>query len=341
MAELVYAFGSAHAPLLTLPPEKWTRAKTADMMEIPMLDFRGARYTFEELVEVRKNEGFEQEHTQEVRQAKFDRLQLAISELEKRIEAVNPDVLIIVGDDHYEMFKKDIQPMFSTFYTDSLTNFGTDEEDAEFLPDGVSTIMSGQHPVNEDHVYPIEKGLAKSIIDQAKTDGFDITACQEQPSDANGVRNTGHCIGFIYRRLLKDKAIPLVPILINTYFPPNQPTAKRCFEFGKMLGRAIENWGEDKRVAVCASGGLSHFAIDAEWDNAIIDAMKSKNIDRLINEDEVIYAAGTSEVKNWITVLGAVNHKNFEMDMIDYVPCYRTLAGTGTGAGFADWGPRS
>jgi 3-O-methylgallate 3,4-dioxygenase len=45
--------------------------------------------------------------------------------------------------------------------------------------------------------------------------------------------------------------------------------------------------------------------------------------------------SGTSEIRNWIATAGAVEH--LDMKLIDYVPCYRSPAGTGCAMGFAEW----
>ena len=45
--------------------------------------------------------------------------------------------------------------------------------------------------------------------------------------------------------------------------------------------------------------------------------------------------SGNSEIRNWITVAGACEHLNVNWQ--DYVPCYRSVAGTGCGMGFAVW----
>ena len=151
------------------------------------------------------------------------------------------------------------------------------------------------------------------------------------------MRSLGHCVGVLYRRILHDEPIPLVPILVNTYFPPNQPPARRCYEFGRALGRAIAAWDSDATVAIAASGGLSHFAVDEEWDQAMLDAMARRDIETLVGQPEAIFQSGTSEVKNWITVLGALEETDLQMEVIDYVPCFRSPAGTGAGMGFAVW----
>ena len=61
-------------------------------------------------------------------------------------------------------------------------------------------------------------------------------------------------------------AIPIVPVFINTYFAPNQPPPARCHALGQAIRTAIESFPGDARVGVVGSGGLSHFAVDEEFD---------------------------------------------------------------------------
>ena len=55
--------------------------------------------------------------------------------------------------------------------------------------------------------------------------------------------------------------------MMNTYYPPNQPNPKRCYDFGRTLRSAIEAWPTKARVAILASGGLSHFVVDEDLDH--------------------------------------------------------------------------
>jgi aromatic ring-opening dioxygenase catalytic subunit (LigB family) len=73
-------------------------------------------------------------------------------------------------------------------------------------------------------------------------------------------RHFGHAFGFVIRRLLGDGQIPVVPLLLNTFYPPNQPSPARCYALGKALRQAIEAYPEDLRVAVVASGGRRRLA---------------------------------------------------------------------------------
>jgi OH-DDVA oxygenase/3-O-methylgallate 3,4-dioxygenase len=75
-----------------------------------------------------------------------------------------------------------------------------------------------------------------------------------------------HAYGFIYKQIFRDKVVPHVPIDTNGFFPPNQPRAARCLAFGQLVGNAIRGWDADLRVCVIASGGLSHFVVDEDFD---------------------------------------------------------------------------
>jgi predicted class III extradiol MEMO1 family dioxygenase len=98
---------------------------------------------------------------------------------------------------------------------------------------------------------------------------------------------------------------------------------------------AIESWKSNARVAVIASGGLSHFVIDEELDRQILKALQAKDADALCSLPRGRLNSGTSEIRNWIAAAGAVEH--LPMTLIDYVPCYRSPAGTGCAMAFAQW----
>jgi protocatechuate 4,5-dioxygenase beta chain len=51
--------------------------------------------------------------------------------------------------------------------------------------------------------------------------------------------------------------VAIVPVCINTVQFP-LPSARRCYALGQAVGRAIARWDSGQRVAVIASGGLSH-----------------------------------------------------------------------------------
>ena len=87
------------------------------------------------------------------------------------------------------------------------------------------------------------------------------------------------------------------------------------------------------QVGVLASGGLSHFLVDEELDRAILKALADKDGDFLRNLPRNKLNAGSSEILNWVALAGASEH--LDLDWFEYVPGYRTPAGTGTGLSFA------
>jgi hypothetical protein len=67
--------------------------------------------------------------------------------------------------------------------------------------------------------------------------------------------------------------------------------------------------------------------------------MKTRRIDALAALGEDTFQSGTSEIKNWVPVAGAMAELGFDFNLVDYVPCYRSVAGTGNAMGFVHWQP--
>jgi hypothetical protein len=97
----------------------------------------------------------------------------------------------------------------------------------------------------------------------------------------------------------------------------------------------VEGFPGDARVGVLASGGLSHFLVDEDFDRAILKALADKDAAFLRTLPPGKLHAGSSEILNWVAVAGAA--EALDLDWFEYVPGYRTPAGTGTGMSFATW----
>ena len=123
--------------------------------------------------------------------------------------------------------------------------------------------------------------------------------------------------------------------MLNTHYPPNQPTAHRCYEIGRVIKDTIAAWKRDARVAVIASGGLTHFVIDEQFDRGLLRALQDHDATTLRSIPQRLLNSGTSEVRSWITAAAALD--DLRMTLIDYQPSYRTPAGTGVGMSFAEW----
>ena len=335
MAQIFFGFGSSHGPLLSSSPEHWDFRTAADRVN-PAHPYRGKTYSFDQLVELRKGEDLAALNRLEVRRERHARCQHQLDRLADRLAAAAPDVIVLVGDDQHEWFKPELQPSFAVFHGETVLNNAFDEAKAKNVPAGQAEVMRDRHPTQDQH-YPVETALAAWIIGHLIDEEFDVASLAREPRTAAGPVCVGHAVQFIYRRILRDRAVPLVPIFLNTFYPPNQPSPKRCFDFGRSIGRAIAAWDSDKRVAICASGGLSHFVIDEDFDHRIIEALLTNDKAALVAEPNVLFQSGTSETKNWITAAGILSETKLRMKLLDYVPCYRSEAGTGNAMAFATW----
>jgi hypothetical protein len=331
MAKIVLGIGSSHAPQLALPPTEWWRRTEHDKKN-PALWYRGKTYKFPELVEERASGHFEKELSPETAQNRWNTCQQSIATLADTVERVHPDVAIVLGDDQEECFLDDNMPSLSVFWGEAVDTV-PHTVGGEY---GVAKPEFSRYP-SERTSNPTHSGLGRHIIDTLIQDHFDPAHSKHLPAGKLGDHGIGHAFSYTYRRLMKDEVIPNVPILLNTYYPPNQVPVKRCYQMGRALRQAIESWDSDKRVAIIASGGLSHFVIEEDLDEKIIDALKKKDGDALTSFPVEYFNSGTSEIRNWIVVAGALEQSELEMNLVDYRPCYRTEAGTGCAMAFAEW----
>lgn len=335
MAEVVSGFGVSHGPLLVTPPEHWELRSEWDRRQ-PRHYFRGETYGFDELARLRADENFAAQTTLEVKTERFERCRARLVELGRALRARKPDILVVAGDDQREWIMPELQPAFTIFHGDSVTNLAFDEERAKAEPSVVYR-MRATEPPGRDRTYPVASDLAVFIIEHLAEVGFDVAASATQPAGPGGPRQLGHAWGFVYRQLLDDEPKPLVPVLVNTFYPPNRPSPRRCYELGRAIGRAIARWDSEKTVVIGGSGGLSHFVIDEAFDRAVLDALQQRDLGFLFGLDDRYFRAGTSEIKNWLVAAGMLAETGLQMRVLDYVPCYRSEAGTGCAMGFALW----
>ena len=336
MAKIVLGIATSHGPMLSTPPEKWN-LRAHDDREMPVLWYRGKRYTFEELVGLRAPESMERQITLDVWRRRYDSCQTALQTLAEVFAHVAPDVAVVIGDDQMEIFTDYDMPAFSIYYGDTIENVPfTEAQKADMTP-GMLIAESGHHG-RDAETYPGSPSLARHLIAAAIKAEFDVSAAKRLPNSAPfPTSGIPHAYGFVYRQIMRDDVVPNVPVFMNTFFPPNQPSASRCYRFGQTLGRAIASWDADMRVAVIASGGMSHFVIDEDFDRRLLDAIANRDEAKFHAISDRYMQSGTSEVKNWIAAAGALASSGLDMRLVDYVPCYRSEAGTGTAQGFAYW----
>jgi OH-DDVA oxygenase len=335
MADIVLGIGTSHSPMLSLAPDQWDLRTDADRAESAH-PYRGGTYTFDELNDVRDVGEFDPQNGLNVRQVRFARCQVGLDALADKLAAVKPDVLVVIGDDQKDWFLDDIQPAFTIYHGETVFGAGFGADDEKQTPPAFIPVRRTYRPP-ADTDYTIDHELARHIVDGVIADEFDVTSSVTPPSNDQGPIGIGHAFGFVNQRLLNNDPMPSVPVMINTYYPPNQPSAKRCYDFGVAIGRAIQSLPANKRVAIAASGGLSHFVVDEELDQRMMAAMKNRDVAAIFNEPAHSFLSGSSEIKNWLCAAGIMSLTDLAMDFIDYVPCYRSDVGTGTAMGFAVW----
>jgi hypothetical protein len=330
MAHIVLGIGTSHTPLLTLTAEQWQHRAAADYAnkELNMSDGRLLTYA-QVLAELGPRAA--DVISPEILNAKERACSDALDRLGEELEKAAPDVVIIVGDDQRELFTAANQPAMAIFHGEEIITsdkYG-DEESADWVKD-----MGRGYMMDEAHVVPGSPELALEIIRGLMDENFDIATCSRVDDPKKAA--FGHAYGFIIKRLFKGRTIPVVPVLLNTYYGPNVPTAARCHDLGQALRRVIEASPSKLRVAIIASGGLSHFVVDEVLDKVVTDALASGNHDELRAISRGALNSGSSEILNWIVVAGAA--QTLPLRWQEYQPLYRTPAGTGVGAGFAVWG---
>ena len=77
--------------------------------------------------------------------------------------------------------------------------------------------------------------------------------------------------------------------------------------------------------------------IDETLDKRILDAIAKGDTNAILSVPESHYQSGTSEIKNWIAAMGALQVAQLKFELLDYVPCYRSSAGTGNAMAFGLW----
>jgi hypothetical protein len=323
MAKLVAAFGASHSPALNSPLEDMAGHARRDAQYQHHLDVDGRRVSFEELS--RRND-FSAEVTPQKMGERIALCTSAIARLAKSIAEARLDALIVVGDDQKEQYLEDNLPAFLVYCGESIVN-GTGDLPAG-APEYWQRARSQYYEPDAPREYPGAPGLGRHLVDFLVDREFDISFA----STLARPRGEGHAFGFVHRRLLGGKPLPVLPVVINTYYPPNQPRPRRCFALGRAVRGAVESFSGEQRIGILASGGLSHFTVDEALDRGVLQACRDGDGERLSSIPAAKLNSGSSEIRNWIVVAGAAT--GLATAWQEYVPLYRTPAGTGCGMAF-------
>lgn len=324
MARLVGAAACSHSPLLLAEPRLWLERAEQDRSNPQLYDHQGVHRSYDEL-EASFAGMLDAELDADVWEQRYALCRHGIAHLHDFLREVRPDAVVVVGDDQLELFDESSQPAIALYWGDAWVTAELEIHGSEFFD-----VVKLGYAMDQPRTFAGSGKLGHDLLVGLCANGIDATSVAAQPAG----RGFGHAFGFVGEVLLGDD-IPVVPLLLNTYYPPNQPTPERCLSLGQALRAAIEAAPGDARVAVVASGGLSHFVVDERLDALVLDALRDADRQALASIPVELLQAGSSEIRNWITVAGVMGDVGTSWQ--DYAPCYRSPAGTGCGMGFAIW----
>lgn len=328
MANIVLGIGSSHTPMLNTPVEDWPRFIELDRIR-PHLDKQGRPVTYEQLLAL-AGDRVMPELTPEKLASRWRDALSQVEHLGRVLLEAELDALVIVGDDQKELYQTDNLPAVLIYHGPTIPNVPLRSRPGP-RPPWAHAASSRYYEPETTKDYPVHAELALHLVHHLVDQDFDVAVADHLPEGMG----EGHAFGFVHRRLLNGADLPVVPVFLNTYYPPNQPTPRRCHALGRQIRAAIESWPVRARVGILASGGLSHFTVDEELDGRVMQALRERDAQALCTLPRELLNSGNSEIRNWICMAGATEH--LDLKSLAYFPGYRTPAGSGTGLCFGVW----
>jgi aromatic ring-opening dioxygenase catalytic subunit (LigB family) len=246
--------------------------------------------------------------------AERDQLFSGFKTLGARIAEASAESLVVLSNDHLHNFFLDNLP--------ALCIGAADRYEAPVEP----WLAAEKRELKGDGE------LGAYLLGEALESGFDPAFSMELVLD-HGTLTPLELTGF-------GSDTPIVPILVNCVQPP-LPTMRRCVEFGRFLGRALRAYDGCRRVAILATGGLSHDVgtprmgmVNEEFDREFLRLLNAAHDEQLLDyaKSRVNEAGnGTEEIRNWLIAYGAANGASLD------VITYRSMPAWYIGACLVEW----
>jgi gallate dioxygenase len=212
------------------------------------------------------------------------------------LAAMRPDLIVMFDTDHLNTFFFDNLPVFAIGVTDAFK--GPNDE-----PRSV--------PI---YTIPSRPDVARHIRAAVIADGFDLALTQQFTVD--------HSVVVPLHFMTPNMNVPVILIFVAGHVPP-LPSARRCFELGAAVKRALESYPENLRVAVIGTGsfslevwgprsapGKTDGVPDPEWAKRACALVGDGAYDTLIaeaSEAQMLKAGNVGgEILNWIAMLPSV-----------------------------------
>jgi protocatechuate 4,5-dioxygenase beta chain len=238
----------------------------------------------------------------------------ATAEMRHRLESARPDTLVMFSNDHLLNWPINNIPEYTVGIGDA--HVGPADWFDEWL-------------AMEKYRVPGDPDLARFLVNESARRELALAYLREMQFD-DGISVPTHYLN-------PDARFSLVPVTMNCNVPPI-PTPARAYAVGRLLGDVLRAFPAPRRIAVVATGGLSHepggpryFWVDEEFDRWFLALLASGDHDRLLRECtlermEAAGSGGAAELLAWIVVLAMTRGP---ADVLAYMPAIAWRSGTG------------
>lgn len=243
-----------------------------------------------------------------------DEIFSAMKEMGAALAAARPQAIVVLSDDHVHNFFLNNMPALC---------IGA----AEKYPTPVEHWLKA-----EKRILPGDARLGAFLLTNALENSFDPALSMELTLD-HGILTPLELAGI-------SRDVPIVPILINCVQPP-LPPMRRCYEFGRWLGRALRAYPDLERVAILATGGISHDLatprmgmVNEKFDRDLLELFESGDADATVQYTAThVHEAGNGaeEMRMWLAAMGAADGAKFTRRY------YRAVSDWYTGIGMGSW----
>ena len=186
-----------------------------------------------------------------------------------------PDVAVVFYNDHG-----------LNFFLDKLPTFAVGAS-AEYRSEDEGWGIPVSRPV------PGDADMSWHLINTLVADEFDVTMCQDMLID--------HAVTIPMALMWPSAAssdrpwpVKIVPVEINTVQHP-LPSMARCLKLGRSIGRALESYPRDLRVAIVGTGGLSH-QLDGTRAGFVNKEFDALCLDKIVAEPEALTRCSIHEL---------------------------------------------
>ncbi|TQC48803.1 protocatechuate 3,4-dioxygenase [Rhodococcus sp. WS4] len=223
------------------------------------------------------------------------------------------DTVIVVYNDHASAFSMELLPTFAIGAAESYA------------------------PADEGYGarnVPIARGdgdLSWHLIESLIPEGFDLAVAQKLDVDHGLTVPLTVVFGTP-----EVWPVKVVPIEVNVVQQPT-PSAQRCFDLGRAIGRAVASFPEPARIGIIGTGGMSHQLqgtraghINSEFDRMFLTDIvdKPQRLAELSNTDYIREAGSEgAELVMWLVMRGALGDDVSGVHSAYHVPVSNTAAG--------------